>query len=65
VKTMPLSIHKSAAKLCRYRFWNQQPKTLLLPILKSTAKYCAAAEKSAAKTVLLPIHKSAALVESF
>jgi hypothetical protein len=54
----------NSLKLCRYRFRNQQPKALLLPNLKSAAKYCVAAKKSA-KTVLLQIQKSAATMESF
>jgi hypothetical protein len=52
-------------KLCRCRFRNRQPKALLLLILKLATKYCAAIEKSTAKTVPLPIQKSTATVESF
>jgi len=65
-KTVSLPIQKLIAKLCcrRFRdqqqklcpcrFWNRHRKTVSLSI-----------QRSAAKTVLLPIQKSATMVESF
>jgi hypothetical protein len=43
VRTTPLLIHKSAAKLCRCQFRNWQPIGQLLN-QKSAAKNCAAAD---------------------
>jgi len=61
---MPLPILKSAAKnldVANSKIGSQ----VLCRCWEIGSKNCVAAEKSAVKTVLLPIHKSAALVESF